>query len=56
MPVSIDEVTAEVASPNDSSSGQAASNEPRPPSPSDARYQREQFERMQVRAARVCAD
>jgi len=55
MPLSVDEVTADVAPPE--GRGQpAARAESQPPQPSDIRRQREQFERMQQRAARVCAD
>jgi len=55
MPVSVDEVTAEVAPPENRSQP-AARAEAQPPSPSEVRRQREQFERVQQRAARVCAD
>jgi hypothetical protein len=55
MPVNIDEVTAEVSPPErrDQAAESAAAQ---PPSPSEVRRQREQFERMKLRAARVHAD
>lgn len=55
MPVTIDEVTADVT-PQDGRG--AAVETPAPPlsSPSEQRRQRELFERMQQRAARVCAN
>jgi hypothetical protein len=55
MAVAIDEVTAEVSSPE----GRAQTAPPadtKSPSASEQRRQREQFERMQQRAARVYAD
>jgi hypothetical protein len=54
MPVSVDEVTAEVAP---ESRGQpAAQGQSQSATPSEQRRQREQFERMQQRAERVRAD
>jgi len=56
MPVSIDEVSAEVSAPE---SRGASSDKPAAPSStsrSEQRRQQEQFERRQQRAARVCAN
>jgi len=55
MSVAIEEVTAEVTAPE--SRGQQP-QQPEPPtaSPADVRRQRELFERMQQRAARLRAD
>jgi hypothetical protein len=55
MSVAIDEVTAEVTAP-ESRGPQPQQSQPQTASPADVRRQREQFERMQQRAARVCAD
>jgi len=55
MPVSVDEMTAEVTPP-ETRSQPAARTETQPPSPSEVRRQREQIERMLQRAARVLAD
>ncbi len=55
MPIAIDEVTAEVAAP-EGRGQQAQHPDPQTASPAELRRQREQLERMQQRAARVCAD
>jgi hypothetical protein len=56
MPLTIDQVSAEVGAPE----GPAPSAEPaagaQPPKPSDLRRQREQLERMYQRASRIAAD
>jgi hypothetical protein len=57
MAVAIDEVTTEVT-PADSTRGQPdqGGSAPTSASPQQERKQREQFERMQLRARRVCAN
>lgn len=55
MPVTIDEVTAEVAPPA-AAPPAAPGPDSQPPKPSQLRVLRQQFERMQQRAARVKAD
>jgi hypothetical protein len=55
MPVAIDEVTAEVAAPEGRAQSAQGSDSPTA-SPAELRRQREQFERIEKRAARVCAD
>ena len=55
MSVAIDEVTAEVSAP-ENRGPQTQRSEPQTASPAELRRQREQFERMKQRAARVCAD
>lgn len=56
MPLTIDQVSAEVGPPE----GRLQSAEPaapaQPPQPSDLRRQREQLERMYERACRIAAD
>ena len=56
MSVAIDEVTAEVAPPETRGQREQDSSSPAPPSPQQERKMREQFERMQLRAKRVCAN
>ena len=55
MSVAIDEVTAEVSAP-ENRGPQPQQPERQTVSPADVRRQREQFERMQQRAARLRAD
>jgi len=55
MSVAIEEVTAEVAPP-ETRGQQSQGAQPQTTSPAQLRKQREQLERMQQRAARVCAD
>ena len=56
MPIAIDEVTADVSEPQSRAAAddQAAGAQPTPPS--KQRRIRETFERLQQRAARVCAN
>jgi hypothetical protein len=54
MPLSVGEVSADVA-PQDRAQP-AQRSEPQPPSPSDLRRQRDDLERMRLRAARVAAN
>lgn len=56
MAVAIDEVTAEVATPETRGQPEQADNASSSSSPQQERRQREQFERMQMRAKRVCAN
>jgi hypothetical protein len=56
MPVTIDEVSADVAEPQNRGGGTTQSAEPQPGSPSEQRRQRELIERLAQRAARVCAN
>ena len=55
MSVAIDEVTAEVAPPETRGQAEQAASAPSS-SPQQERRQREQFEKMQMRAKRVCAN
>jgi hypothetical protein len=55
MAVAIDEVTAEVAPPEGRAQSPQGAEQPAS-SPAELRRQREQFERIEKRAARVCAD
>jgi hypothetical protein len=55
MPVTIDEVTAEVSTP-EGSAQPAPRAESQPAQPSELRRQNEQYERRCQRAARVMAD
>ena len=56
MPLTIDQVSAEVGAPE--GRGQPAETAPsqQAPQPSDLRRQREQLERMHQRACRIAAD
>jgi hypothetical protein len=56
MAVVIDEVTADVAPPETRGQSEQASGSPAPSSPQQERKLREQVERMQLRAKRVCAN
>ena len=56
MAVAIDEVTAEVAPPETRGQAAPADTASSSSSPQQERRQREQFERMQLRAKRVCAN
>jgi hypothetical protein len=56
MPVSIDEVSADVSAPENRGSSSDKPAAPSSTSPSEQRRQKEQLERMQQRAARVCAN
>ena len=55
MAVTIDELTAEVVTPDDRAQPAPAA-QPSSPPPSERRRQREHFERLQQRACRVLAD
>jgi hypothetical protein len=55
MPVTVEEVTADVA-PSERRGEPQAAAEPHPLQPSGMRRQREQLERLQLRAARVAAN
>jgi hypothetical protein len=55
MPITIDEVTAEVAPPEERERDDRAP-QPQPPAPSELRRQREYFNRLEQRAARVRAN
>lgn len=55
MPFSVDEVSAEVTTP-ETRGGSAGRAESQPPTPTEMRRQREQIERMERRADRVRAD
>jgi hypothetical protein len=55
MPLSVDEVSAEVSTPENRTQP-AGRTEPQPPTPSEIRRQREQIERMEKRRARIRAD
>ena len=55
MPVTIDEMTADIAPP-ENRGGSADTPSPPPNAPADQRRQKEQLERIQERAARVRAN
>jgi hypothetical protein len=55
MPISIDEVTAEVAPPVETGPPEPPADE-RATSPSELRRVHEHFQRLEQRAMRVCAD
>lgn len=55
MPITIDEVTAEVAPPDEREPEDRA-QQAQPPAPSELRRQREYFQRLEQRGARVRAN
>ena len=56
MPITIDEVTADVSEPQSRGGAGSQPAAAQPKSPSEQRRLQEMFERLQQRAARVCAN